>query len=121
MIIGKDATAARQGDIYLERVGALPAGLTTAGRDALGCVVPARGERRGHAHAIRDRRVCGFLTVGAVDVEFIEVGGSGATLNHELPSGEKAEHEPLSLTPGIYRVVRQREYVAPRIERQVAD
>jgi len=121
MIIGKDASAARQGDIYLERVGALPAGLAIAGRDDLDRVVLARGERRDHAHAIRDPLVCGFRAAGSVDVDFIEVGGSGATLNHERSSGEKADHDPISLAPGVYRIVRQREYVAPMIERRTAD
>ena len=47
--------------------------------------------------------------------------GSGATLTHEYSSGVKAEHEAVSLAPGLYKVTRQREYVAPKIERRVVD
>ncbi len=121
MIIGKDAWSARQGDIHIEHIAALPAGLIEAGRDDLGRVVLARGEAHDHTHAIRDRLFCGFRAAGSEGVDYIEVSGAGATLNHEFSSGDKADHEPIGLAPGVYRVTRQREYVAPAIERFVGD
>ena len=114
-------TAARQGDVYLERVDALPEGLADHPRDRIGRIVLAYGERSGHAHAIRDPHVMGLRLAGSEEVDYIEVGGSGATLAHEYESGVMAEHQAIALEPGLYRVVRQREYVAPEIERRAVD
>lgn len=115
------AFVARQGDILIERVAALPPGLTSARRDKLGRVVLARGELHDHTHAIRNRQVCGFRLAGSEEVDYVEVGGSGAMLRHEYSSGDQAEHEAVALAPGVYKVTRQREYVAPQIDRRVAD
>ena len=123
-IIGKDARAARQGDVFIERIDQLPAGLTEAKRDVHGHIVLALGEHSGHRHAIRDKNVTSFLRPTAerdaalsADVDYILVGGSGATLNHELVEGTKADHEPIALAPGAYRIVRQREYKPSGITR----
>jgi hypothetical protein len=111
---------ARQGDVMLVRIDALPIGLTTAPRDRLGRIVLALGETSGHCHAIRDAHVTGLRMAGSEDVDYIEVGGSGpATLTHEYESGTLAEHEPIGLPPGTYRVVRQREYSPEAIKRVV--
>ena len=112
---------ARQGDVLIERVASLPAGLEPAERDTIGRVVLARGEAHDHTHALRNPLVCGFRVAGSEDVDYIEVGGSGAVLTHEYSSGVQADHDPVDLAPGVYRVVRQREYVAPQIERRVVD
>ena len=113
---------ARQGDIYLERVEALPDGLIEAARDKLGRIVLARGEAHDHTHAIRDRLTCGFRLAGSEDVDYIEVGGGGATLTHEYSNGAMADHHPINLTPNAYyQVRRQREYVARMLERRVVD
>jgi hypothetical protein len=121
VIVGETITTARQGDILVQKIAALPAGLTPAPRDGLGRLILARGERHDHAHAFRNSLVCGFNRAGSDDVDFIEVGGGGATLTHETASGAQADHDPVALAPGVYRVVSQREYVAPRIERRVVD
>lgn len=125
MIIGKDAKAARQGDVYIERIDALPAGLVKAKRDVHGHIVLALGEHSGHRHAIRDENVTSFLVQTAerdalsADVDYILVGGSGATLNHEYVSGTKADHEPVLLAPGAYRVTGQRTYSPQAIVRAI--
>lgn len=111
----------RQGDVVLVKVDTIPPGFVDAPRDNLGRIVLAYGESSGHAHAIRNPSVCGFRKAGEEDVDYVLVGGSDASLNHEHESGQLAEHEPLDLQPGAYRVVRQREYVAPDIERRAAD
>jgi hypothetical protein len=111
----------RQGDIMLRLVTALPQGVEIADRDKLGRIVLARGERHDHTHAIHSRSVCGFRVAGSEDVAYIEVGGVGAPLTHEYSSGVQADHDPINLAPGVYHVVRQREYVAPQIERRVVD
>lgn len=117
---------ARQGDVMLVRVAALPEGLIPTKRDAHGRIVLAHGEHSGHGHAIRDPHVCGFRLQATGDdptgvsggVDYIEVGGSGpAVLSHEYVSGQMAEHEPVSLPPGLYKVELQQEYAPERLVR----
>lgn len=112
---------ARQGDVLIERIDKIPIGLSQAPRDHVGRIMLAYGETSGHGHAIRDKNVVALRMAGSEDVDYIEVGGSGATLRHEYESGQFAEHEPINLAPGTYRVIRQREYVAPQIDRRVID
>lgn len=121
-------TTARQGDVVLVRIDALPDGLIPTQRDRSDRIVLAHGERSGHGHAIRQRNVCGYrMTDTQPDptgvsggVDYIEVGGSGpATLNHEYESGQMAEHHPISLSPGFYKVVLQQEYTPQAIVRAV--
>lgn len=116
----------RQGDVFLKRVDELPKGLKEAKRDRHGHIVLALGEHSGHRHAIRDKHVTSFRMETAnrdaslsADVDYIEVGGSGATLNHEYVTGVKADHEPVSLAPGVYKVVGQRTYSPKEIVRAV--
>lgn len=118
-------TTARQGDVMLVRVDIMPNGLIPTKRDKHDRIVLAHGEKSGHGHAIRDKGVCGFRMAHTTDdptgvsggVDYIEVGGSGGTLSHEYASGKMAEHEPISLLPGIYRVALQREYTPAAIVR----
>lgn len=119
---------ARQGDVMLIRVDALPEGLVPTNRDQHGRIVLAHGEKSGHGHAIRDPHVCGFrMTTTTADptgvsggVDYIEVGGSGdATLSHEYVSGQMAEHHAITLPPGVYRVALQREYTPEAIQRVI--
>jgi hypothetical protein len=116
---------ARQGDVVLVRVNKLPEGVLATKRDQHGRIVLAHGERSGHGHAIRDKGVCGFRLASTTDdptgvsggVDYVEVGGSGATLAHEYASGQKAEHDEIVLASGIYRVQLQREYTPSAIVR----
>lgn len=116
---------ARQGDIWIERVEALPDGLVEVKRDEARRVVLALGESSGHAHALRDKAVTGFRFATAerdalsADVDYILVGGSGADLAHEYVSGQKAEHETIGLAPGLYRIVGQRSYTPGALRRAV--
>lgn len=116
-------TIARQGDVLLVRVDKLPPKVKEAKRDEHGHIVLALGETSGHRHAIRDENVTSFLLETAerdalsADVDYILVGGSGATLNHEYVSGRKADHEPVFLSPGTYRVIGQRQYSPEEIVR----
>lgn len=97
----------RHGDVFLRKVSELPAG---AVREAIdGDVILAHGEVTGHAHRIRERTVALW---SVAEQRYLTVDGP-ATLTHE-------EHGPIALEPGIYEVVRQREY-APDMNRWVAD
>lgn len=110
----------RQGDVLLVPVEEVPAGAAEAGRDEASRIVLAVGEKSGHAHAIRNPEVTAFKMETAESdasnralVDFILVGGSGAKLAHEYIDMRKADHDPIELEPGAYRVVQQRNYVAP--------
>jgi len=108
----------RQGDVLLVQVDELPEGLTKVKRHG-GRIVLAEGETTGHAHAIADRGADLYELVTPGDVaemreRFLRVEAeAGVELAHD-------EHTTLSVPPGNYRAVRQREY-APDEIRQVAD
>lgn len=101
----------RQGDVLLQRVDEIPAGLKDVPLDK-GRVILAYGEVTGHAHAVE-----GEVTFLAADLEELEERflrvESEAQVVHE-------EHDTITLPPGDYRVVRQREY-APERPVYVAD
>jgi hypothetical protein len=106
----------RQGDVLVMAVDSIPDGATAVPLDG-GRIVLALGEATGHAHAIAvadpvvgvdaDARL---LALG--DRRFLEVSRP-STIRHE-------EHAPVPLAPGLYEVVRQREY-SPEAIRNVAD
>ena len=119
-------TIIRQGDVLLMKVEQLPLNIKEAKRDKYGHIVLAFGEVSGHRHAIRDKHVTAFRmetserdAALSADVDYIQVGGSGVVLNHELVSGVKADHEPVSLAPGVYKVIGQRTYSPAEIKRAV--
>lgn len=97
---------ARQGDVFIERISELPGGLVPVARER-GRVVLAHGEVTGHAHAIanRDARLLARPgeTLGEAVERWLHIGDDGATLTHE-------EHATITLAPGVYRVVHQREW-----------
>lgn len=105
----------RQGDILLVPCAEIPA---SACEDAPenGRVVLARGEQTGHAHTMAADRVRYFRDDGSGGGGgFIRVAGPGpAELTHE-------EHAPLTIPPGSYRVVQQREYRPREAPRAVVD
>src|SRR5688500_11517178 len=101
---------ARQGDILLvEMKGAIPQGAHPVKREP-GGIVLAYGEATGHAHRIRSRHVVMFENG---DERYLKIE-QPADLTHE-------EHGAIHLEPGLYRVVRQREYEPKRNPRWVDD
>lgn len=96
--------SARQGDVYLERVDALPASTAPVARDG-GRIVLAYSEVTGHAHAILDRGAELLSSPGTEDRFLRIMAASGVELRHE-------EHATISLPPGLYVVRRQREYTS---------
>ena len=95
----------RQGDILLVPVQdeRLPEHARPLPRDAKGRLVLALGEATGHAHAVAapDAELLGDPQ--SVDDRFLRIV-TEAQLTHE-------EHAAIPLPAGLYRVVRQREYV----------
>lgn len=85
----------RQGDILIRRATALPAGAVPASGSVL-----ARGEATGHAHAVVGDGV--VFWDPASEALYVQVMKS-AEVTHP-------EHKPITLGPGIYEIIRQREY-----------
>lgn len=116
---------ARQGDVLIIPIDKIPAGMRT---DTPAKVVLAYGEVTGHHHRFECGKVQAFYKEGdditisgggnlrgtATAVEFISVPKTGASLVHE-------EHDTVNLTPGSYRIVRQREYDSIEGVRSVTD
>jgi hypothetical protein len=97
----------RQGDVLLVAVQDVPAGAVPVPRRD-GSVVLAEGEATGHLHAIADPNA-ELLALPAEEAEeverrFLRIVGGTATLTHQ-------EHDSIVLPRGLYRVIRQREYV----------
>lgn len=96
---------ARQGDVLIQRVNDIPAGLLPVDRDQ-GRVILAYGEMTGHAHIILDDAVSMFAPADVDEMtdRFLRVEAECAVL-HE-------EHDTITLAPGAYVVRRQREYTS---------
>ncbi len=102
----------RQGDVLIvPMTGDVPEWADEQPRED-GRVVLAHGEATGHAHAILEPGVRFFRDDGA-GAGLLSVPGGGARVVHE-------EHAPIQLPPGLFRVIRQREFDAG-MARRVAD
>ena len=104
---------ARQGDVLITRIAALPTALKKVPRDNER-VILAYGEVTGHSHALAERH-CELFTPTAPggSVTYLEVKKAIAALTHD-------EHATIELEPGVYEITRQREY-RPEAIRNVAD
>lgn len=104
----KTARPLRQGDVLLVPVRRIPAE-ATAGEPVRRLLV-AEGEVTGHAHVIEDCEMTEHLTV---DERFVRIMEANGLLTHD-------EHDTITVPPGDYRIVVQREY-AEEANRWVAD
>jgi hypothetical protein len=102
----------RQGDVLIVPVAALPAKLKPVKREN-GRVILAHGEVTGHAHAIKNKRAALFRDPKLAAIFMHVSGDAPVALEHD-------EHDTISVPPGDYRVIRQREYHPEEI-RNVAD
>jgi len=102
----------RQGDVMLVRCDAIPAEAVRRAREN-GRVILAHGEVTGHAHAVLTDAEAVEAFLADLDGETYLSAAAGATIGHE-------EHGTITLPPGVYRVVRQREYTPTEI-RNVED
>lgn len=99
----------RQGDVLLEAVESIPAGLSAVKKEN-GKVILAYGEVTGHHHAIEDPQVELYTDK---DGNLWLQTGKDVELTHQ-------EHNTVAVPPGNYRVVKQKEYT-PQAIRNVAD
>ena len=94
----------RQGDVMIVAVDAIPAGVVPVARED-GVLVLAHGEATGHRHVIADPHAdLSTASTDEIEQRFLRVVGRPARLSHE-------EHGTITVPPGAYRVLRQREYV----------
>lgn len=116
-------TQFRQGDVLIEKVIATEEVVKTADipldtTKGTPRVVLAYGEVTGHAHAIVHEESMEWFTVANDDPE---ARGPDRYLRLVEPTELRhEEHAPIPLTPGLWKVTRQREYTPERI-RDVAD
>ena len=94
----------RQGDVLIRRVELIPESTQPVARDN-GRIVLAYGEVTGHAHAIIDA-AAELVRSADASHRFLRVmAASGVDLQHE-------EHATITLPPGTYEVIQQREYTS---------
>mgnify|MGYP001594441398 CR=1 FL=1 len=101
-------TMYRQGDILLVAVKQLPPQVIPEQRE--GDIILALGEVTGHAHRIRDVECHAWSVAG----QRYLVADLPVVLSHE-------EHGAITVAPGVYQVVRQKELDLSGEWRQVVD
>lgn len=104
---------ARQGDVFVVRVNPSKSKerLKAIEKDKNRTVL-AYGEVTGHAHAIAEDTAALWETAVGMTNRLLEVTKE-VVLRHE-------EHDPITIKPGLFEIVRQREY-APEAVKIVAD
>lgn len=106
----------RQGDVLLRQTKKAPTASARRVTDQ-GRVILAYGEQTGHAHEVIG--VDNADPVPAMEL-FEEPDGSRVLVVKRDALVRHEEHGPVSLAPGHYEVIRQREY-SPEAIRNVAD
>lgn len=108
----------RQGDVLLRQVTRrIPSGQEV---HESGHVILAHGEVTGHAHEV-------IAATPHTDTDlppaqfFQEPDGRRFLFVNVACRLTHQEHGAIALAPGCYEVIRQREYVAPKLNRSVAD
>jgi len=100
----------RQGDVLLIPTDTIPADATDVSAEN-GRVVLAHGEATGHHHSFAPNT--GVTLCESEEMRFLSVAEE-ANLTHQ-------EHATIPIAPGLYRVIRQREYDDMEEWRNVAD
>lgn len=104
----------RQGDVLVVPCDTMPEGGAEKVKREQGRLVLAHGEATGHAHAIADAGAEMLVTKDeAAELYLLVHGTDPVSLVHD-------EHDTLTIAPGTYRVIRQREY-SPEGLRNVMD
>lgn len=99
----------RQGDVLLISADVNPQDATGEVKPVAGRLVLAEGEVTGHSHTIEADRATGLL----FGDRMVVVADEPVELTHQ-------EHDTLVIAPGLYFVIRQREYT-PAAPRMVTD
>ena len=94
----------RQGDVVLREIPALPGGARPTAERVL-----AYGEKTGHSH-----RLEGQGRVWRQDTRLYLVLEQPSQVVHE-------DHRSVTVQPGLYEIVGQREYISPEEDRRAFD
>ena len=94
----------RQGDVLIVPTNTVPAKTNRVEREN-GRLILAHGEATGHAHAIIEEAAQLVTSEQANELYLLVHGTEPVSLVHD-------EHDTLTVAPGTYRVVRQREYTS---------
>ena len=86
----------RQGDVLLKKIETIPEGAQPTNDDVI-----LRGEATGHAHRLVNGTI--FTRTSFPTNQMYVEAKVGAALVHE-------EHSTIEIEPGLYEVIRQREY-----------
>ena len=101
----------RQGDVLIVPVDEVPDRTKPIARER-GRLVLAHGEATGHAHVVEGEATFMASDLEEMERRFLHVEQEAQVVHDE--------HDAVTLPPGDYEVVRQREY-APEAPRYVAD
>lgn len=117
----KTPTHYRQGDVLIETIAKIP---TTAKKQKRSReVILAHGEVTGHHHKLEARDPANWWKEGEIAPTLEKPSTLAGEIFLALPAGGAVthdEHSTITLPPGKYRVIRQREY-SPEEIRNVAD
>jgi hypothetical protein len=102
---------AAQGDVFFTKIDALPDGVVAVEPEG-GKVIVAHSETL-HNHVMSSAAVTMYRLPEEIYECFLVVAAP-AVLEHQRPFDT---HEPIQFAPGVYRVRRQREYVAEGFRR----
>lgn len=89
----------QQGDVLLKKCDTIPANAKKVAMKPRGFVL-AEGETTGHCHVVRDDTVELFEADGVLYLKAI----TPTNLEHTLPTGEQADHNPVAIDAGIWQV-----------------
>lgn len=112
----------RQGDVFLDAVKALPAGGALVPLDR-GRLILAYGEVTGHAHAVYPEVSDKPKAKPVMPGKLWDAGAERFLQIMEKTALKHEEHTQVDLDPGVYKVIRQREYAPEDLakQRMVAD
>lgn len=100
----------RQGDVLIKEIAGIPLG--DRRKRKAGEIL--EGEATGHIHRLAEEDLAGAEVLEVGDGLFLSVSNEGGvSIVHD-------EHSTLTIPPGTYEIVRQREY-SPEAIRNVAD
>jgi hypothetical protein len=111
----------RQGDVLIESVAEIPS--TAQKQEPSRRVILAQGEATGHHHVLETADPADWWKPGEIATANDKSAALAGELFLSLPTGATVtheEHSTINLPPGVYRVIRQREY-SPEAIRMVAD
>lgn len=107
----------RQGDVLLVKINAIPEGAKLLENKER--ITIAWGEATGHSHALLSEHATAYEWQGDLLIEVKQT----TQLTHGTHSGTHTptdfDHYPITLEPGVYKYLPQREYTPEAIKRVV--